>query len=105
MYSYGILLMETFTRKNPTDEMFTEEMSLKCWVKQSLPHSVIEVVDVNLLKRGEEHFNSKLDCILSIMKLAMHCTAASPEERINIRDVIPTLENIKLKFLKDVGGD
>ncbi|KAK7817342.1 hypothetical protein CFP56_043003 [Quercus suber] len=73
--------------------------------KQSLPHSVIEFVNANLLKRGEDHFNFKLDCILSIMKLAMHCTAASLEERINIRDVVTTLENIKLKFLKDVGGD
>ena len=72
MYSYDILLMETFTRKNPTDETFTEEMSLKCWVKQSLPQ---------------------------------HCTAESLEERINIRDVVTTLENVKLKFLKDVRGD
>ncbi|KAL4637527.1 hypothetical protein ACB092_03G083100, partial [Castanea dentata] len=105
VYSYGILLMETFTRKIPTDEMFTKEMSLKCWVKQSLPHSIIEVVDANLLKRGEEHFNSKLDYILSIMELARHCITASPEERINIRDIVTTLENIKLKFLKYVGGD
>ena len=98
------MLIETFTRKNPTDEMFAKEMSLKCWVKQLLPHSVIGVVDANLLKKGEEYFNSKLDYILSIMKLAMHCTASS-EERINIRDVITTLENIKLKFLKEVGED
>ncbi|KAH9722890.1 hypothetical protein KPL70_006885 [Citrus sinensis] len=35
--SYGVLLMETFTRKKPTDEMFTGEMSLRRWVKESLP--------------------------------------------------------------------
>lgn len=31
--SYGILLMETFMRKKPTDEMFPGAMSLKKWVK------------------------------------------------------------------------
>uniref|UniRef100_A0A7N2MVK8 Protein kinase domain-containing protein n=1 Tax=Quercus lobata TaxID=97700 RepID=A0A7N2MVK8_QUELO len=29
VYSFGILLMETFTRKNPIDDMFVGEMSLK----------------------------------------------------------------------------
>ncbi|XP_030943040.1 probable LRR receptor-like serine/threonine-protein kinase At3g47570 [Quercus lobata] len=105
VYSYGILLMETFTRKNPTDEMFAGEMNLKGWVRQSIPHSVIEVIDSNLLKRGEENFNAKLDCMLSIMKLAMTCSTEALEERSNMRDVITTLKNIKLKFLKDVGED
>ena len=97
--------METFTRKNPTDEMFVGEMSLKGWVRQSLPYSVIEVIDANLLKRGEENFNAKLDCMLSIMKLAMACSAEAPEERSNMRDVVTTLKNIKLSFLKDIGED
>ena len=29
VYSYGILLMETFTQKKPTDEMFVGEFSIK----------------------------------------------------------------------------
>ena len=97
--------METFTRKNPTDEMFSGEMSLKGWVRQSLPYSVIEVIDSNLLKRGEKNFDAKLDCMLSIMQLAMACSIEAPEERSNMRDVVTTLKNIKLKFLKDVGED
>ena len=97
--------METFTRKNPTDEMFAGEMNLKVWVKQSIPHSIIEVIDSNLLKRGEENFDAKLDCMLSIMQLAMACSIEAPEERSNMRDVVTTLKNIKLKFLKDVGED
>ncbi|XP_030923061.1 probable LRR receptor-like serine/threonine-protein kinase At3g47570 [Quercus lobata] len=105
VYSYDILLMETFTRKSPTDEMFTEEMSLKDWVKQSIPLSVIEVIDANLLKRGEENFNAKLDCMLSVMQLAMDCSTEIPEERSNMKNVVTILKNITLKFLKDVGED
>ncbi|KAB1223323.1 hypothetical protein CJ030_MR2G008599 [Morella rubra] len=42
VYSYGILLMETFTSKRPTDSMFTGGMSLKHWIEESLPISVTE---------------------------------------------------------------
>ena len=97
--------METFTRKNPIDDMFVGEMSLKGWIKQSLPHSIIEVIDANLLKRDEENFNAKLNCMLSIMQLAMDCSTEVPEERSNMKDVVTILKNIKLKFLKDVGED
>ncbi|KAK9199029.1 hypothetical protein WN944_014216 [Citrus x changshan-huyou] len=62
VYSYGVLLMETFTRKRPTDEMFTGEMSLRRWVKESLPHGLTEVVDANLV-REEQAFAAKMDCI------------------------------------------
>ena len=75
-------------------------MSLKCWVKQALLDSVIEVIDANLLKRGEKNFNAKLDCMLSIMKLAMDCSIVAPQERLNMRDVVTTLKNIKFEVFE-----
>ena len=69
VYSFGILMMETFTRKKPTDNMFEEQLSLRCWIKDALPHSVTEVTDVNLL--GEENLYAKKDCILSILQVAV----------------------------------
>ncbi|XP_042013368.1 LRR receptor-like serine/threonine-protein kinase EFR [Salvia splendens] len=36
VYSFGILLLEMFTRKKPTDDMFNEEMSLKEGVSGAL---------------------------------------------------------------------
>ena len=36
VYSFGIMLMETFTEKKPTDEIFNEEMTLKQWVNDWL---------------------------------------------------------------------
>ncbi|KAK6134313.1 hypothetical protein DH2020_031936 [Rehmannia glutinosa] len=39
VYSYGILLMETFTRKKPTDEMFLGELTMTKWVSESFPNS------------------------------------------------------------------
>ncbi|XP_042025541.1 probable LRR receptor-like serine/threonine-protein kinase At3g47570 [Salvia splendens] len=36
VYSYGILLLEMFTSKNPTDDMFDDKMSIKEWVGNAL---------------------------------------------------------------------
>ncbi|KAF5933489.1 hypothetical protein HYC85_029660 [Camellia sinensis] len=54
MYSYGIMLLETFTRKKPIDEMCIEERSLKQWVSTWLPDEVMEVVDSGLLRTQNE---------------------------------------------------
>ena len=47
VYSYGIMLMEVFTGKKPTDEMFAGEMSIKQWVENSFPHSVPQIIDAS----------------------------------------------------------
>ncbi|KAL0443838.1 UNVERIFIED_CONTAM: putative LRR receptor-like serine/threonine-protein kinase [Sesamum latifolium] len=49
VYSYGIFLIETFTRKKPTDEMFSAEFTMKSWVSESYPYSIMQIVDVDLL--------------------------------------------------------
>ncbi|KAJ0031064.1 hypothetical protein Pint_13964 [Pistacia integerrima] len=65
VYSYGIMLMETFAGKKPTDEIFFGEMKLKHWVTEALPGSITEVLDTNLLRREDENFAGKEQCHLS----------------------------------------
>ncbi|XP_044476887.1 putative receptor-like protein kinase At3g47110 [Mangifera indica] len=103
VYSFGILLMETFTRKKPTDEMFAGEMSLKSLVEESLPGAVTEVVDANLL-REETGFVAKVNCLLSIMNLALNCSKDFPEQRINMKDALAKLKKIRLQFQQKVGA-
>ncbi|CBI22006.3 unnamed protein product, partial [Vitis vinifera] len=85
IYSYGILLMETFVRKKPTDEMFVEELTLKSWVESST-NNIMEVIDANLLTEEDESFALKRACFSSIMTLALDCTVEPPEKRINTKD-------------------
>ncbi|KAG2684945.1 hypothetical protein I3760_10G100300 [Carya illinoinensis] len=102
-YSYGILLIETFTRKKPTDDMFAGEMSLKHWVNEALPISTIDIVDANLL--GNERYHVALEeCISSIMGLTLDCCAELPEQRTNMKIVLAMLKKIKTKSLRDVEG-
>ncbi|EEF35319.1 serine-threonine protein kinase, plant-type, putative [Ricinus communis] len=102
VYSYGVLLMETFTQKKPTDKMFTEQLSLKSWVEQSLSCEVTQVIDANLLGIEEDHLAAKKDCIVSILKLALQCSADLPHDRIDMKHVVTTLQKIKTKFLRDI---
>ncbi|KAI9185766.1 hypothetical protein LWI28_010469 [Acer negundo] len=99
VYSYGIMLMETFTKKKPTDETFIEEMSLRHWVGNSLNRSIVDVADSDLLQREDGYFSAKEQCVSSILSLAMDCTTNLPENRISIRNVVSRLIKIKATFL------
>ncbi|KAI7986447.1 putative LRR receptor-like serine/threonine-protein kinase [Camellia lanceoleosa] len=104
VYSYGILLMETFTRVKPTDEMFSEDMTMKRWIRESLPNAISDIIDANLLKPEEEKLTAiVLQCVSSIMELALSCTAESPTERMNMKDVLATLKKVKLWYLANCG--
>ncbi|XP_058072556.1 probable LRR receptor-like serine/threonine-protein kinase At3g47570 isoform X1 [Magnolia sinica] len=49
VYSYGILLLEMFTGKRPTDDMFKDGLSLHEFAKMALPDQVMRIADPSLL--------------------------------------------------------
>lgn len=53
MYSYGILLLELFTGKSPTDQSFTGGLSLKNWVEKFFPTYLAQVLDLRYFKMGK----------------------------------------------------
>lgn len=100
VYSYGILLLEMFTRKKPTADMFNEEMSLKEWVSMAMEENaeIEAVAETGLLCREDEHFGAKEQCILSIFEVAMGCLALPPSERSNMKEVVVHLNKIRHHF-------
>ncbi|WCJ41956.1 Leucine-rich repeat protein kinase family protein [Euphorbia peplus] len=102
MYRFGILLMETFTRRKPVNEMFNEEMSIKQWIKELLPSGITQLADPNLIRVNEQHYLAKKDCISSIMELALKCCEDVPEERFSSKGVVSALNKIEVKLLNDV---
>ncbi|KAG8650618.1 hypothetical protein MANES_07G059800v8 [Manihot esculenta] len=109
IFSFGILLLEMFSGKRPTDEMFKENLSLHNFVKRALPEQVTEIIDPNLFQaRFSVHHNDNLrnrrndmfiECLISIFKIGLSCSAESPQERMNISDIVAQLSSIKNKFL------
>ncbi|XP_042035865.1 putative receptor-like protein kinase At3g47110 isoform X2 [Salvia splendens] len=93
VYSFGIMLLEMFTGKKPTDDMFDGEMRLKEWVSESLQKNSVPIAPA-LLSSEDRDLCAKEQCMLSIFELAMKCLAAAPQERINMIEAANTLQRI-----------
>ncbi|MBA0750053.1 hypothetical protein Gogos_003916, partial [Gossypium gossypioides] len=114
VYSYGILLLEMLTGKRPTNERFKEGLSLHNFVKAALPNRVVEIIDPILLPesvRGgtvaditlnENNLGNDeyLQCLNSIFKIGLTCSAESPSERMDMSDVVTKLSSIRDKLLR-----
>ena len=102
IYSFGIMLLEILTRKKPTDEMFSGELTLRQWINARIPERMMEVVDSDLLSiEAGRDVNFLGSIVLSIMQLGLECTLESPEERVDIKEVVNKLNKIKLAVLHD----
>ncbi|CAA2999799.1 probable LRR receptor-like serine threonine-kinase At3g47570 isoform X2 [Olea europaea subsp. europaea] len=98
VYSYGIMLMEVFTQMKPSDEKFSGDLNLRSWINDSMPYAITEIVDSNLLG-PEEHDTKKLRCLSSVMELALNCSMENASERVNMKEVVTALKNIKFQLL------
>ncbi|KAF5442739.1 hypothetical protein F2P56_035364 [Juglans regia] len=103
VYSYGILLLEMFTKKGPTDGMFQGALDLHSFVKVALPHRVMEITDPILFqeREGERNFgrNKIQECLISILGIGVACSTNQPGERMNIIEVVAQLHMIKKKLV------
>ncbi|CAA0827777.1 Probable LRR receptor-like serine/threonine-protein kinase [Striga hermonthica] len=100
VYSYGILLLEMFTGRRPTDEIFGEEMSLREWVSRALMHGNLssEVLSPSLLSVDDPIFPVHEQCVSSVFELALKCSTASVAGRIDMVQVVAALHNIRAKL-------
>jgi len=48
VFSLGITLIEMFTGKSPTDDMFRDGISLHYYVEAALPDKIMEIADSNI---------------------------------------------------------
>ena len=53
-YSYGFLLLEMYTGRSPTNEIFNDDFNLHNFVKMALPERLAEIVDSALLLQETE---------------------------------------------------
>ncbi|KAM3306398.1 hypothetical protein P3S67_013268 [Capsicum chacoense] len=97
VYSYGIMLLETSTRRKPNE--FEGDLSLKQWVSYSLPEAVMDVVDANLVTSTGNRFQKEINLVASMMTVALDCCAESPAGRTNMKDVVGILQKIKVQLL------
>ncbi|RDX71925.1 putative LRR receptor-like serine/threonine-protein kinase, partial [Mucuna pruriens] len=114
VYSFGILLLEMFTAKRPTDEMFNEGLSLSKFVSGMDENQVLKVVDQRLIEDykystqssstaahsgsfgGNTNWMRKAeDSIAAVVRLGLCCTAHQPKDRSTMREASTKLHAIR----------
>ncbi|KDP44790.1 hypothetical protein JCGZ_01290 [Jatropha curcas] len=97
VYSYGILLLEMFTRKRPTDDMFKEDWNLHEFVMSAFPNRVSTIVDPILIQEGGQSDDKiTMECLISILGIGISYSVEAPTDRIDIGDA-----TIKLCLIRD----
>ncbi|KAL7252550.1 hypothetical protein ACSBR1_007168 [Camellia fascicularis] len=122
VYSYGILLLEMFTGKRPTDNMFSEGLNLHNFAKMAFPEQVAQIVDPNLLQQRQEgevsssnnnNTQSEIqshaiaigssekieECLISVIRVGVACSEELPRNRMDIKDVLSQLHLIRNNLL------
>ncbi|XWS56705.1 hypothetical protein CRYUN_Cryun09bG0108600 [Craigia yunnanensis] len=106
VYSYGILLLEMMSGKKPTDEMFEGGLNLHNFARMALPNQVMDIVDPKLINNdgevtAENHrlrqvsFDRIKECLISVVKIGVACSMESPQERMEISNVVYELQLVK----------
>ncbi|XP_008809723.3 receptor kinase-like protein Xa21 [Phoenix dactylifera] len=116
VYSFGILLLELFTGKRPTDDIFTEGFSLHEFVQMAFPHEVLGIMDPHMVLQEEDgeasDYTRNLSdirgeaekCIASVLKVGLSCSKESPIERMQMMDVTRELHAIRDALRLDIIG-
>ncbi|TYH73879.1 hypothetical protein ES332_D05G359300v1 [Gossypium tomentosum] len=114
-YSFGVLVLEMFIAKKPTDEMFKEGLSLNKFASAVDINQVFETVDPRILKNhgGSEQSSSNPsssndsdhicrkyeECLAAVIRVGLSCAAQSPKDRLPMRETLTKLHDIKKIFL------
>uniref|UniRef100_A0A199UAA3 non-specific serine/threonine protein kinase n=1 Tax=Manihot esculenta TaxID=3983 RepID=A0A199UAA3_MANES len=118
VYSFGILLLEMFTGRRPTDDMFKDDLSIHKFVAMALPEHAMDVIDPTMLddETADDETNEEKaiitnsnargnasrtqECIVSAMRIGVSCSSSSPGERMAMSSVVNKLHDIRDSFLR-----
>ncbi|KAI8551307.1 hypothetical protein RHMOL_Rhmol06G0175800 [Rhododendron molle] len=111
VYSFGILLLEMFTGKRPTDTLFNGDLTLHNFVEMAMVEQVANIADPTLFQQvvmGEtsSSINSSRnqspagiqevqECLTSILKVGIACSKELPRDRPDIKEVVAQLHVMK----------
>uniref|UniRef100_A0A8R7V195 Receptor kinase-like protein Xa21 n=1 Tax=Triticum urartu TaxID=4572 RepID=A0A8R7V195_TRIUA len=109
VYSYGIILLEMLTGKRPTDEAFSNGLTLQKYVDASLSE-IEHILQPSLMpKTGDPPgVTPKIEeykpttvmhiCALQLLKLGMLCSVESPKDRPSMHEIYGEVMAVKEAF-------
>ncbi|KAF8648363.1 hypothetical protein HU200_064949 [Digitaria exilis] len=109
IYSFGVLLLEMFTGKQPIHEGFKNGMNLHSFVKSSFPDRIGEILDPNIMHEIAENKNQgdlvMQSCIVPLIKLGLLCSMELPKDRPEMGYVTDEIHAIRTSFSNNLSRD
>ncbi|XP_074373084.1 uncharacterized protein LOC141713521 [Apium graveolens] len=110
VYSYGILLLEMFSGKRPTESsvLMDSGKDLYDYVRNALPQRVMDIVDPRIvldqeglgLNVNQSYSRATEACLTSIFEVGILCSKKTPRKRIDISVAIKLLHVARDKLLR-----
>ncbi|XP_006659244.1 probable LRR receptor-like serine/threonine-protein kinase At3g47570 [Oryza brachyantha] len=94
IHSYGVLLLEMFTGRKPTETFNNSMTNLIDYVKMAYPNNLLEILDASSTYDGNTQDIVEL-VIYPIFRIALSCCKESPRERMKMDAVVKELNAIK----------
>uniref|UniRef100_M8CFD8 Receptor kinase-like protein Xa21 n=1 Tax=Aegilops tauschii TaxID=37682 RepID=M8CFD8_AEGTA len=104
IYSLGILLLEMFTGKSPTEGTFRDLLDLHKFVEDALPDRSMEIADPTIWLHNGKNVNTTSirmqECLVSVFRLGLSCSKQQPRDRALTRDAVAEMHTIRDDYLK-----
>ncbi|KAM0927532.1 hypothetical protein ACQ4PT_002941 [Festuca glaucescens] len=103
IYSLGILLLEMFTGRSPTDDTFRDSLDLHKFAEDALSKRTLEIADPTIWLHREPKdkiTSSRIqECLVSVFRLSISCSKKQPLQRTLIRDAAVEMHAIRDAYL------
>uniref|UniRef100_A0A0E0JE59 Receptor kinase-like protein Xa21 n=1 Tax=Oryza punctata TaxID=4537 RepID=A0A0E0JE59_ORYPU len=109
IYSLGILLLEIFTGRRPTDDMFKDSVDLHKFASAAFPDQVLDIADRTIWLHEEANNKDITDasitrsivqeCLVSVLRVGISCSKQQAKERMLLVDAVSKIHAIRDEYL------
>ncbi|KAL1220195.1 putative receptor-like protein kinase [Cardamine amara subsp. amara] len=99
-YSFGILLLEIFTGKRPTNKLFVNGLTLHSFSKAALLKlQALDITDQSILRGAYAQHLDTVECLNLVFRVGIRCSEESPVNRMSMAEAVSKLVSIRERLL------